>query len=143
MREHYHALIGNPAGIEKLLRAGAEKARAVATPFMGELRQAVGLRNLGSQTGASSQIKAVKAASPAFKQYREKDGKFYFKLLDADAQLLLQSEGFDSPRDAAEVISALQKNGMAAVGAQGAKIRVIEGISPETLRTALKSFTPA
>lgn len=143
LRERYHALISKPASIETLLRAGAEKARAVATPFMGELRQAVGLRNLASQAAAPSQGKSVKTASPAFKQYREKDGKFYFKLLDADARLLLQSEGFDSPRDAAGVISELQKQGMAAMGALGGKVRIMEGISPEALQTALKSFTPA
>jgi tryptophanyl-tRNA synthetase len=141
MREHYHALIGNPASIEALLRAGAEKARAVATPFMGELRQAVGLRNLGSQTAAPAKSKAAKSATAVFKQYREKDGKFYFKLIDAEARLLLQSGGFDSPREAALVISALQKEGFAALAGQADKVLLIDGISKDALDTALKSLT--
>ncbi len=141
MREQYHSLMANPASIEALLRAGAEKARAVATPFMGELRQAVGLRNLGSQAAAPAKSKAAKSATAVFKQYREKDGKFYFKLIDAEARLLLQSGGFDSPREAALVISALQKEGFAALAGQADKVQIIEGISKDALATTLKSFT--
>ena len=143
MREHYHALIANPGSIEKLLRAGAEKARAVAAPFMAELRQAVGLRNLGSQTGAAALGKTVKTATPAFKQYREKDGRFYFKLIDAEARLLLQSEGFDSPKDAAMVIYELQTKGFSAMASQHGSVRIMEGVSADTLDMALKSFTAA
>ncbi len=143
MREHYHALIANPASIEMLLRAGAEKARAVAAPFMGELRQAVGLRNLGAQTGAATLGKAIKTATPAFKQYREKDGRFYFKLIDGEARLLLQSEGFDSPRDAAMVISELQKIGFPALASQHGSVRIMEGVTADALDLALKSFTAA
>ncbi|UUZ74052.1 DUF1508 domain-containing protein [Polaromonas sp. P1(28)-8] len=79
---------------------------------MAELRQAVGLRSLGSGAVAAPKHKAARTAAPAFKQYREKDGRFYFKLLDADARLLLQSQGFDSPRDAAQAIAALQKKAL-------------------------------
>ena len=143
MREHYHALIAKPASIETLLRAGAEKARAVAAPFMAELRQAVGLRNLGAQAGAATLGKTVKTATPAFKQYREKDGRFYFKLIDEEARLLLQSEGFDSPRDAAMVISELQKKGFSAMASQHGSVRIMEGVSANTLDRALKSFTAA
>jgi tryptophanyl-tRNA synthetase len=49
MRERYQALIDNPAEIERVLRAGAQKARAFATPFIAELRHAVGLRNLAAR----------------------------------------------------------------------------------------------
>ena len=142
MRERYHALISQPAEIEALLLAGADKARAVATPFMKELRQAVGLRNLGAQAASTQpQAKIVKAAA-AFKQYREKDGKFYFKLVDAHGQQLLQSEGFDSPKDAAAAISELKHNGPSAVNAQNRTL-VIEGISNEALEAALKPFAQA
>ena len=110
MRERYHALISDPGKIESLLQAGAEKARAVATPFLRELRQAVGLRSLSTLPAVAQKSKSSKSA-PSFKQYRENDGKFYFKLLDADARLLLQSQGFDSPREAALTISMLQKEG--------------------------------
>jgi hypothetical protein len=45
---------------------------------MAELRQAVGLRNLASVATAAKMDKA-KTALPSFKQYREDDGRFYFK----------------------------------------------------------------
>jgi tryptophanyl-tRNA synthetase len=143
MRERYHALISNPQKIETLLQAGAEKARAVATPFMGELRRAVGLRNLGTAAAAAPKSKAAKTAAPAFKQYREKDGKFYFKLLAADARLLLQSQGFDSPKDAALTIAALQKEGSTALSALQDKVETAPGIAQDELTAALKFFTPA
>ena len=66
---------------------------------------------------ASATVKAVKSAAPAFKQYRESDGQFYFKLLDAKGQLLLQSTGFSAPREAAQSVSRLQKEGPAALQA--------------------------
>ena len=43
-RERYEALMAQPSLIEKLLREGAERARAFSRPFMQELRAAVGLR---------------------------------------------------------------------------------------------------
>ena len=140
MRQRYHELIGKPGNIEALLRAGAEKARAVATPFMGELRQAVGLRNLASQTSAPAKGKSLKSDAPAFKQYREKDGQYYFKLIDADARPLLQSSGFDSPREAALVISTLQKDGLTALANQNDKVKIFEGVSTGALDAALKCF---
>jgi len=115
MRTVYDELIQNPAQIEKTLKAGAEKARAVATPFTARLRQAVGLRALDSLSTGAKTAKAAKVAGPSFKQYRESDGQFYFKLLDAKGQLLLQSNGFSSPRDAAQAIAQLQKEGVSAL----------------------------
>ena len=50
-----------------------------------------------------------KAALPLFKQYREKDGRFYFKLTAGDGTLLIQSEGFDSPRDAGQLIAVIKQ----------------------------------
>jgi tryptophanyl-tRNA synthetase len=142
MRERYQALIGNPQTLEALLQAGAEKARAVATPFMGELRRAVGLRNLGSAAPAAAKGKAAKAAGPAFKQYREKDGRFYFKLLGADAALLLQSRGFDSPREAALAISTLQQEGCGALATLADKVDLAPGLGQDELAAALRAFTP-
>ena len=143
MRERYHELMANPVRIEALLQAGADKARAAATPFMRELRQAVGLRNLGTQLAAPASIKPGKVATPAFKQYREKDGKFYFKLLDAEGHLLLQSIGFDSPKEAALLISTLQKEGRPALMAHPDQCTVSDGISEEALGAALSFFAAA
>jgi tryptophanyl-tRNA synthetase len=143
MRERYHAFINNPDQIEAILQAGAQKARQVASPFMGELRQAVGLRKLSAQAVVAKKDKASKTAAPAFKQYREADGQFYFKLLDADARLLLQSQGFESPKDAAQTIKALQKEGSAALATLQGKVDIAQGISTAELDAALHFFAAA
>ena len=112
MREHYQALIDNPAQMDKILIAGADKARQMATPFMRELRHAVGLRSLASGVSVDSR-KETKTALPSFKQYREKDGQFYFKLVDPKGHVLLQSLGFATPKEAGLVIARLQSEGAA------------------------------
>jgi tryptophanyl-tRNA synthetase len=114
MREHYTALMAAPGKMEDILRAGAEKARALATPFTADLRRAVGLRDLRAQP-SSKAAKTSKSAKPLFKQYRESDGRFYFKLLDVDGRLLLQSTGFDSPKDVGQAIGLLRTQGGAAL----------------------------
>uniref|UniRef100_UPI004047B3C2 tryptophan--tRNA ligase n=1 Tax=Limnohabitans sp. TaxID=1907725 RepID=UPI004047B3C2 len=114
MREHYQALIDNPAQMDKILLAGADKARQLATPFMRELRHAVGLRALSSGNTAPA-AKEARIALPSFKQYREKDGLFYFKLVDPKGQVLLQSLGFASPKEAGQTIARLQSEGPAAL----------------------------
>ena len=111
MREKYEALIANPAELDRILLAGAEKARGLATPFMRELRHAVGLRPLQQSTQGKTVSTEAKAASSSFKQYREKDGLFYFKLVSAQGQVLLQSIGFAAPRDAGQLISRMTKEG--------------------------------
>jgi tryptophanyl-tRNA synthetase len=116
MRIVYDELMQDPARIERTLKAGAEKARAIATPFTGRLRHAVGLRALDlSPTETRTSGKESKSAAPSFKQYREADGQFRFKLLDARGALLIQSTGFGSPREAAQAIAQLQKEGLVAM----------------------------
>ncbi|MEQ1661028.1 MAG: tryptophan--tRNA ligase, partial [Hylemonella sp.] len=107
-REAYESLMRHPERLEELLKAGATKARAIATPFTAKLRHAVGLRDLRSQAGEKKD-KAAKAALPSFKQYRESDGQFYFKFVDAQGQLLLQSDGFASPKEAGQTVKRLQE----------------------------------
>lgn len=117
MRQRYEALINNPTELDRLLLSGAEKARSVASPFMRELRHAVGLRPLSSGAVAAPAPKEDKPALASFKQYREKDGLFYFKLVDPQGQALLQSTGFSSPRDAGQAIARLQTEGASALQA--------------------------
>jgi tryptophanyl-tRNA synthetase len=45
-RSRYEALMAEPARIEDVLRDGAQKARAWATPFLARIREAVGIRRL-------------------------------------------------------------------------------------------------
>ncbi|AEG92112.1 tryptophan--tRNA ligase [Ramlibacter tataouinensis] len=109
MRERYRHLMEHPQELEAILRRGAEKARERATPFMARLRAAVGLRHLAMGAAAAPAKKQDKAALPSFKQYREADGRHYFKLVDAGGRLLLQSAGFDSPREAGQSIAQLRQ----------------------------------
>ena len=111
MRETYASLISNPDKVETILLAGADKARKIATPFMQSLREAVGLRRLHAVQSIKTDKKA-KQASFAFKQYREPDGKFYFKLVDASNSVVLQSQGFDTPKEAGQTIAWLKENGL-------------------------------
>ncbi|MET0289351.1 MAG: tryptophan--tRNA ligase [Pseudoxanthomonas sp.] len=109
LRERYDALIARPDDIEDILRAGAARLRSqYATPFLGQLREAVGLRNLAQQRTTSKAV-ASRVALPLFKQYREKDGRFYFKLLDSDGTVLIQSQGLDTPKLAGELIAVLKQ----------------------------------
>lgn len=110
MREKYEALIADPDAIESVLEAGAAKARAVATPFLAELRAAVGLRPARA-TPPARRTDRTRAARPQFRQYREADGRFYFKLIAADGRALLQSLGHDSPRAAGALIARLRRQG--------------------------------
>jgi tryptophanyl-tRNA synthetase len=84
MREKYESLMAKPAEIEATLQEGASKARAIATPLLRDLRAAVGLRPLTAAMVEAPKQKAAKVAQPSFKQYREADGRFYFKLMHAD-----------------------------------------------------------
>ncbi|MDO8342653.1 MAG: tryptophan--tRNA ligase, partial [Cellvibrio sp.] len=111
MRETYESLMRHPDKIEAILLAGAQKARQIAMPLMQTLRQAVGLRRLQGAAQAIP-VKAAKLAGPSFKQYRESDGKFYFKLVDAAAKVLLQSKGFETPKEAGRVIALLKTEGV-------------------------------
>jgi tryptophanyl-tRNA synthetase len=150
MRERYEALMADPAGMETILLAGAAKARELATPFMAELRAAVGLRGLGKQragagAGAVSATPAPAGtgALPTFKQYREKDGQFYFKLVDAKGLLLLQSTGFASPRDAGQAIVRLQGEAAAALAELAGQVVPAPQVSPATIDDALKALQRA
>ncbi len=112
MRATYEALMAHPEQVEALLRAGAAKARAQAAPFAARLRAAVGLRPLDDLAPPpTAKATGIKVAPPVFKQYRESDGRFYFKLTDAKGHVLLQSAGFDSPKAAAQAIARLKAEG--------------------------------
>lgn len=123
MREHYSALMANPAKIEDILQAGAQKATALSAPLMRELRHAVGLRKLVSAAPSPPKQKVAKVNLPSFKQYRDADGQFYFKFLSAEGKLLLQSQGYATPAQAALAITTLQEpGGLGLLGANTVEI---------------------
>jgi tryptophanyl-tRNA synthetase len=149
MRERYDALMAHPGRIEALLRDGAQRLRdSHAIPTMQRLRDAVGLRDLGAGAGAVATAKAAggaaganapKAAIPAFKQYREADGRFHFKLVDGERVLLL-SRGFESPKDAGARIAALRRDGFAGADADAV---LGDGVEAADVRAALEALRAA
>ncbi len=139
MREKYEALMRHPEQLEAMLLAGAAKARKIATPFTTKLRHAVGLRDLRSQE-AGKKEKKDKAALPSFKQYRESDGQFYFKFVDAQGKLLLQSPGYASPKDAGQTIRMLQED---AASLPRLQLGAAEGASLPEVAAALQQLRDA
>jgi tryptophanyl-tRNA synthetase len=140
MRARYEELVNNPAQVDALLLQGAAKARELATPFIKELRHAVGLRALASSGSPQATAKSARAASPAFKQYREQDGQFYFKLVDPQGRVLLQSLGFSSPKDAGLAIAQLQQDDAKALAALGAQVAFGEGVSSSEVAQSLATL---
>ena len=135
MRETYHSLMNDPHRVEAILQAGATKARKISTPFTARLRHAVGLRSLVSSEVAVAKV--AKATTASFKQYREKDGKFYFKLVNSSGNVLLQSRGFESPKVAGQSIATLLQLGLGALEALGSQLEPLEADCQETVAAAL------
>ncbi|RFO96745.1 tryptophan--tRNA ligase [Rhodoferax lacus] len=140
MRARYQHLMEHPEEVEALLLAGAQKARAIATPFMAQLRQAVGLRSLTSGV-VQAKVKVAKTSGVGFKQYREKDGKFYFKLADSKGTVLLQSLGLETPQMAGKSIGLLQKDGVAALSVLAEQLEPVGDV--QALSAALDALKTA
>ncbi|MBC8057989.1 MAG: tryptophan--tRNA ligase [Rhizobiales bacterium] len=137
LRERYAYLMAHPELIEATLLEGARKARAVAAPFLAELRDAVGLRRMVA-AAPPVEVAKSKAAVPSFKQYREADGKFYFKLAAADGRVLLQSSAFESGREAGQWVARLKTEGVAAI--PDAPVAHGVGVSAQDVADALAAF---
>ena len=140
-RERYAELMAHPERIEATLVEGAAKARAVAAPFLAELRDAVGLRRMVAAGRPEAPSTKAKGTLPIFKQYREADGRFYFKLVAADGRLLLQSAAFESGREAGLWVARLKNEGVAAL--PDASLARAEGVSAQELADALGAFAPS
>ena len=143
MRARYDDLMAHPEKVEAQLQIGAERARAIARPFLQRLRAAVGLRSLTAQSATPAKAaKADTAQLPTFKQYREADGKFYFKLVASQGRVLLQSKGFDAPREAGQAIARLQKE-EGALQALAAQLEPMDAAALTEATTALKALANA
>src|SRR3546814_610857 len=117
--------MAEPQKIERLLRDGARRLReAHAQPLLRELRAAVGLRDLSQAASGRRKAAPAKAAAPQFKQYREADGRFHFKLVDADGALLLQGAGHESARDTGQLVARLRQAGGAGLRADSGTVRL-------------------
>lgn len=148
MRARYAELIAHPARIEETLQEGARRARAIAAPFLAELREAVGLRRMvvppagvGAEGAAAAWVQpplqpSVKSsAKPSFKQYRETDGRFHFKLVAGDGRLLLLSNGFETGREAGQCVARLKAEGVKAL--PEVPVAHAEGVSAQDVADAL------
>jgi tryptophanyl-tRNA synthetase len=138
-RERYDALVARPQEIEDRLLAGAEKARERSRAFIEKLRWAVGVRKLTDRAGAGDATKSrdASAALPQLKSYREKDGRFYFKLTAADGTLLVQSRAFDSPKDAGRASAALIDAGDNEAAARALLADIADGAANDAALAAL------
>ncbi len=143
MRERYAQLMAHPEQIEETLLDGARRARAEATPLLRELRQAVGLRPMVAVAwpAASSSSSGNADEVPVFKQYREADGQFYFKLTAADGALLLQSQAFAEGREAGGWVKRFKQEGAAALA--GAPVSLADGVARSAVETALATLVAA
>jgi tryptophanyl-tRNA synthetase len=141
MRAKYEALMAHPERIEATLQEGAAKARALAAPLIGRLREAVGLRRFQALKAEVKEASKAKSALPLFKQYRESDGRFYFKFSAADGRVLLQSQGFEGGREAGEWVKRLKTEGAAALAT--APVERGEGVSEAEVSEALSALLAA
>src|SRR6195952_424062 len=137
MRAKYEAFMAHPELIEEQLLIGARKARPNAAPFPQVRRGSVGLRRFRALAAAPVETpKAAAAPLATFKQYREADGQFYFKLVGTGDTLLLQSAAFAQGRDAGAWVGRLKKEGAAAL--PGAPVTL--AADEATVRSALDRF---
>lgn len=75
---------------------------------MHELKLAVGLKAFAAPKAAAEKAKTQRRHF-VFKQYREQDGCFRFKLVAVDGTELFISDAFASGRDAGSWVSRLKK----------------------------------
>ena len=114
--------------------------RKIASPFIEELRHAVGLRSFTMLRDEDTKAEVKTAAKPlgVIKQYREADGLFYFKLTEG-AETLLTSVGFDSGRDAGMAVGKLKAQGLT----DTANVVLSDGVTLEQVNAALAAMRAA
>lgn len=101
-RERYRALVAEPARIEEILAAGAAKARARATPFLRELRHAVGLRSLAAAAAEATAIAKAKKAAGDVRVFRDGPG-FYLKVRDDRGNTVLAGGPYNTHQAATSI----------------------------------------
>ncbi len=142
MRERYADLVAHPGEIESVLQAGADKARARATPFLKALRHAVGLRRMVASGAVQSAVVVDdKPSPPLVKQYREADGQFYFKVTASAGQVLLQSSAFADGREAGNWVKRFKQEGVGALAE--APVQRGDGVTEADLHAALNALVAA
>ena len=137
MRQRYEDLMAHPEQIEAILQQGAARARVYATDLIAKLRYAVGLRSFQKlETASATKAQKKKAPATLFKQYRESDGLFYFKLTHEGSELLV-SDGLESGRDAGQWVGRLKKD---PASLAEAPVHFAEGVAAGNVVALLKSL---
>ncbi len=138
MREHYEALIADPAGIETILQEGALKARAIATPKIAALRDALGLRSARSAPLGRSEIQSPPKSNkmPRFASFRDTDGSFRFRLFSADGEELLLSIPFADPKAGGVMQKRIKAAGAHGVTLQIDGLRVVLALDGEPVASS-------
>ncbi|MGL4668033.1 MAG: hypothetical protein ACRCWR_08890, partial [Saezia sp.] len=74
-------------------------------------------------------------AAVVFKQYRESDGLFYFKLAldNRKGDVLLQSKGFENGRDAGARVGAFKRDPVAAFEQYAQDVTRAEGVEQQEI----------
>lgn len=114
MRERYEAYMQEPEKVEAILREGVERIRPMARALVGQCRNAVGLRTFKplQEKKAAAKVKKSKAS---LKQYREKDGLFYFKLVNGQGKTLLTAGGLPSGKEVGAHLQSFKASGLGAL----------------------------
>lgn len=113
MRERYEAYMQEPEKVEAILREGVERIRPMARALVDRCRNAVGLRAFKPLQAKKAAVKAKKSKA-SLKQYREKDGLFYFKLVNGQGKTLLTA-GLPSGKEVGAHLQSFKASGLGAL----------------------------
>lgn len=114
MRERYEAYMQEPEKVEAILREGVERIRPMARALVDRCRNAVGLRAFKPLQAKKAAVKAKKSKA-SLKQYREKDGLFYFKLVNGQGKTLLTAGGLPSGKEVGAHLQSFKASGFGAL----------------------------
>ena len=114
MRERYEAYMQEPEKEEAILREGVERIRPMARALVDRCRNAVGLRAFKPLQAKKAAVKAKKSKA-SLKQYREKDGLFYFKLVNGQGKTLLTAGGLPSGKEVGAHLQSFKASGLGAL----------------------------
>lgn len=130
-RAKYEELMRNPQVVEDILMEGAARLRPMSQALIEEVRNAVGLRRFKPVQEKAEQKKAKKKSCPKFKQYREKDGMFYFNLQDEKGNVLMTGGCLENGRDLGKLLCCFKANGLKAF--QECYCKLSDGVTEEQI----------
>lgn len=134
MRVKYEEYMSEPDVVEQILREGVERIRPMARALVQEAKYSVGLRTFRVQVKEQKKEKKVKIGIPTLKQYRDTDGLFYFKLIDANGNLLVTAGKLPSGKDVGKLLGQFKAKGLQAL--EGEFFKIEDGVAKEQVEKA-------